>query len=106
MTDDRIPTIKLNPMGNNADRSPYTLSFHSAWRLADSLVAYKSEIDARVASGEEDAHYRSLVYDTIATEARHLIFWCRQQDLVTGSDYYEGTIQDLSELICSIDDAV
>lgn len=89
----------------NSDRSPYTLSSHAAWRLAASLTDWKSEIDADVAAGREGSDYRALIYDTIATEARHLIHWCRQQDLVSGQDYHDQTIQALSELICSIEDA-
>jgi hypothetical protein len=94
----RIPTIKLSPTANS-DRSPATLSFHSAHRLASSLASWKAEIDAEVARGSEDLHYQGLIYETIRVEARHLIHWCTLQGLITDSDYYDGITESLLELI-------
>lgn len=94
----RLPTIKLAPTANS-DRAPATLSFHSAHRLASSLAAWKTEIDAEVARGSENLHYQGLIYETIRVEARHLIHWCALQGLVTGSDYYDGITEALTELI-------
>jgi hypothetical protein len=94
----KTPKIKLSP-GSNSDRAVATLSFHSAHRLASSLSAWKDEIDARRASGEEDAHYQSLVYETIRTEARHLAQWCKLQNVVQGTDYFDCILEDLIDLI-------
>jgi hypothetical protein len=94
--------LKLNTGGLNSDRYPATLSFHAASRLAHSLCEWKREIDAEVASGRESADYAELVHDTIETEARHLIYFCRTQNLAQQTDYYDCIIDSLVDLMTAI----
>jgi hypothetical protein len=93
-----MTTIKLNDYGDNSTRMPSTLSFHSASRLGQSLRLWVKEIDLEVYRGREDEHYQGLVYNTINTEARHLEDWCREQNRVHGTDYFDCIIEDLVSL--------
>jgi hypothetical protein len=95
--------LRMNTTGLNSDRYPATLSYHAASRLAFSLCAWKTEIDDAVAAGHEGADYRELVVDTITTEARHLIYFCRAQNFAQATNYYDDIIDMLVDLINSME---
>jgi hypothetical protein len=58
---------------DNGTRFPFTLSYHSAWRLLQALEESVDDLET-----EADAEYRDSLRATLITELTHLAAWFRQ----------------------------